>query len=74
MENTDIASKLARKIRDLRKEYNYTQQELSKRADIDYKHIQLLESKKPSYAKLDTLEKLAKAFNITCSKLLDFKK
>jgi len=74
MKDENIALKLAKKIRDLRKECNYTQQKLSEMADIDYKHIQLLESKKPPYTKLDTIEKLAKAFNITCSELLDFKK
>jgi len=34
--------------------------------------VQLLESKHPPAARLDTLEKLAKAFDISCSKLLDF--
>ncbi len=72
MEAESIALKLAGRIRNLRQEYNYTQQKLSEMADIDYKHIQLLESKKPPYVKLDTLEKLAKAFNITPSKLLKF--
>jgi len=72
MEDKSIALKLAVRIRNLRREYNYTQQKLSEMANIDYKHIQLLESKKPPYAKLDTLEKLAKAFNITCSELLRF--
>jgi len=72
MEDKSIALKLTVRIRNLRREYNYTQQKLSEMANIDYKHIQLLESKKPPYAKLDTLEKLAKAFNITCSELLRF--
>ena len=71
--NQDIRLKLANRIRILRKKYKYTQQRLSELADIDYKHIQLLESKKPSASKIDTLEKLAKAFNISISKFLDFK-
>jgi len=41
---------------------------------VDYKHVQLLESKDPPAAKLDTLEKIAKASQISSSKLIDFKK
>jgi len=69
---TDIRIKLAFRIRELRKKKGWTQDKLSEMADIDYKHIQLLESKKAPAAKLDTLEKLAKAFNITPSELLKF--
>ncbi len=72
MGDESIALKLAKRIRNLRQEYNCTQQKLSEMADIDYKHIQLLESKKPPYAKLDTIEKLANAFKIKPSKLLEF--
>ena len=72
MEN-QVRLKLAARLRELRKKYKYTQQKLSELAEVDYKHIQLLESKKPSAAKIDTLQKLAKAFNIPLSKLLDFK-
>lgn len=71
--NYNIRLKLAKRIRDLRKKHKYTQQKLSEIADIDYKHIQLLESKNPSSAKIDTLEKLAKAFNLSLSKFLNFK-
>ena len=72
--NENINLKLAIRLRKLRKKYGYTQQELSELADIDYKHLQKLESKRPSDVKLSTLEKLAKAFNISLSKLLDFEK
>jgi transcriptional regulator with XRE-family HTH domain len=70
---TDLRLKLAARIRELRKKYKYTQWELSDLSDVDYKHIQLLESKKRCDVKLSTLTKLAKAFNISVSKLLDFK-
>ncbi len=70
---TDIKRKLALRIRELRKKKGWTQDKLSEVAEIDYKHIQLLESKNPPYPKLDTLQKLAKAFNISTSKLLEFK-
>lgn len=69
----NISLKLAIRLRKLREKYGYTQQELSELADIDYKHIQKIESKSPSDIKLSTLEKLAKAFNISLSKLVDFK-
>ncbi len=68
----EIRLKLGLRIRKLRKKYRYTQEKLSELAEIDYKHIQLLESKRPPGVKIDTLEKLAKAFNTSISKLLDF--
>jgi transcriptional regulator with XRE-family HTH domain len=69
----DIKLRLAKKLRELRKEYGYTQQKLAELANIDYKHVQRLESKTPSAAKIDTLEKLAKAFRINVSQLVNFK-
>ncbi len=68
----DIRLKLGLRIRQLRKKYKYTQEKLSELAEVDYKHIQLLEGKRPPAVKIDTLEKLAKAFNMSISKLLDF--
>ena len=69
---TDIRIKLARRIRELRKKKKLTQEQLSELSKIDYKHIQLLERKKAPAAKIDTIEKLAKAFKITLSKFLKF--
>jgi len=71
--DTDIRIKLAKRIRELRKKKGLTQEKLSELSGIDYKHIQLLESNNPPAAKLDTIEKLAKAFKISPSKLLNFK-
>jgi transcriptional regulator with XRE-family HTH domain len=68
----DIKLKLARRIRELREKHNYTQQRLAELTNIDYKHIQLLESKQPSAARIDTIEKLAKAFKMTCAEFLNF--
>ncbi len=70
--DTGIRVKFSKRIKQLRVEYNYTQQELSELADIEYKHIQRLESKKPCDVKLSTLEKLVKAFKISISTLLRF--
>ncbi len=69
----DIRIRFARRLRELRLEKNWTQEELAEFADLAYRHIQRLEStKNPPPAKIDTIEKLAKAFKITPSKLLKF--
>jgi transcriptional regulator with XRE-family HTH domain len=70
--DTAIRIKLAKKIRKLRKDLGMTQEELAEASGVDYKHVQLLESKNPSAAKIDTIEKIAKAFKMTPAKLLDF--
>ena len=71
--NTGIEKKLSKRIRELRKEKGLTQEKLAELAGVDYKHLQLLEGKSPSVPKLDTVEKIAKALNISVTKLLDFK-
>ena len=68
----EIRIKFGKRLRQLRKRKGWTQEELAEKADIAYKHIQRLEGKTPSPVKIDTIEKLAKAFKISCSKLLDF--
>ncbi|MFH1505110.1 MAG: helix-turn-helix transcriptional regulator [Candidatus Omnitrophota bacterium] len=67
----DIKVSYAERFRQLRKSYGYTQQKVAELSNIEYKHIQRLESKKPCDVKLSTLEKIAKAFNISISELLD---
>jgi len=69
--STDIKHRLALRIRELREKHGYTQEKLAELAGIDYKHIQLLESKHPSNVKIETIEKLAKAFKISLSDFLD---
>ena len=69
MEN-DIKLQLAKRIRQLRKKYGYTQNELAEKAGIDYKHIQRLEGKNPPAVRIDTLEKIANALGIEIEKLL----
>ncbi len=70
--NKAIQIKLAKRIRSLREEHGLTQERLAEISGVDYKHVQLLESKNPSIAKIDTIEKIAKAFKISPSKLIDF--
>ena len=68
----NIESKFAKRLKEFRAEYGYTQQRLSEIARVDYKHIQRLESKNPPAARIDTMEKIARAFGISLSQLLDF--
>lgn len=70
--DTAIQKRFAKRLRELRKKEKLTQERLAELSGIDYKHIQLLESLNPPAAKLDTLQKLAKAFGVTIAQLLDF--
>lgn len=71
MENINIL--FGKHLKELRRKRKITQEELAYLAELDVKYIQRLESKKPSSPTLNTLEKIAKAFNISISKLLHFK-
>jgi len=71
--SNDIKVDYSRRLRQLRKKHGLTQQKLAELANIEYKHIQRLEGKNPCDIKLSTLEKLAKAFDISIPKLLTFK-
>ena len=69
----DIRIKFAKRLRELRLKKMWTQEELAEYADLAYRHVQRLEStKNPPPAKIDTIEKLAKAFKISPSQLLNF--
>lgn len=70
--NTVINVKMAKRLKELREKFGYTQEKLAELSGIEYKHIQLLESKDPPAATLVTIEKLAKAFKMTPAKLLEF--
>ncbi len=68
----DIRVKFAKRLRELRLKKKWTQEQLAEYADLSYRHVQRLEStKNPPPTKIDTIEKLAKAFGITISKLLN---
>jgi len=68
----DIRRKFGRRLYKLRIKKGWTQERLAEEADIAVRHVQRLEGKNPSPVKIDTIEKLAKAFKISCSRLLDF--
>ena len=65
--------KLGKRIRQLRHKHGLTQDRLAEMTGIDYKYIQKIEGKEPPAIRIDTIEKLAKAFKVSCSKLLDFR-
>ncbi|MBU0501638.1 MAG: helix-turn-helix transcriptional regulator [bacterium] len=67
-----IRLKLGKRIKELRAKKGYTQEDLADKSGLAYKHIQRLEGKTPNAAKIDTIEKLAQALGVSCSKLLDF--
>lgn len=71
MENINV--QFGKHLKALRKKRNITQNELACLSDLEYKYIQRLEGKKPSSPTLNSLAKLAKAFNVSISKLVDFK-
>jgi len=71
--NPSIKHKIGKKIRECRIKRRLTQEELSELTGIDYKYLQKIEGKSPPNIKIETIEKLAKAFKINPSKLLDFK-
>ena len=70
MENINIS--FGKRLKALRRKKKLTQEKLAGLADLEYKYIQRLEGKKPSSPTLNSLEKLAKAFNMSISKLLNF--
>ncbi len=71
MITSNVQVRFSRRIRQLREEYGYTQDQLAEMSGIEYKHIQRLESKRPCDVKLSTIESLARAFKIPISTLLD---
>jgi transcriptional regulator with XRE-family HTH domain len=62
---------LAERLRQLRKKRGLTQEETAERANISYKYYQQVELGKKRDLRLSTLMKLAEAFDISVSKLLD---
>lgn len=61
----NFSLKVGQRIRDLRKKRNLTQEKLAELSGIDAKHIQLLESTRPSNSRVDTLKHIAGAFGLT---------
>lgn len=71
MEKT-IQQKVGNKIKEYREKRKLTQEELSEKSGIDYKYLQKIERKTPPNLKVETIERIARALNISPSKLLNF--
>lgn len=72
MSAPSIALRLAQKLKRLREKQGLTQERAAEKAGMPIRYYQKLESKSPYAIRITTLEKLAKAFKTTPSKLLDF--
>ncbi len=68
-----IRLQLAAKLRGERLRAKLTQENIAELIGVSARYYQMLESKKPTAVKIDTIEKLAKAFKIPAWKLLQFK-
>ncbi len=62
--------KLSENLLRLRLEHKYSQREMANRAKVSAVHISTMERGLTSNVGIDTVERLAKAFNITISELL----
>jgi len=67
----NIRLRFAATVKRFRKKQGLTQEKLAELTGIDYKYIQRLESKRPPAVKIDTIQRIAKAFKVDSSKLLD---
>ena len=68
---TEIAKKFGKRIRMLREKKGLTQEALAFEADLHRAYVGQIERGEKTIG-LENIEKLAKAFQITGSKLLDF--
>jgi len=66
----ELRKSVGKNVRTLRNKKNLTQEDLAGLAGIDYKYLQMIESKTPPNISLKTVEKLAKALKVPASKLL----
>lgn len=66
-----IRLRVGKKIRDLRKRQELTQEKLAELTGIDYKYLQRIEGKNPPNIKLETIAKLAKTLKVDPPRLLE---
>ena len=59
-----ISIKVGKRIRSLRKNRGITQEKLADLSGVDSKHIQLMESPKPTNARIDTIENIANSLGL----------
>ena len=68
----EIRLKLARTLKEERRKAKLTQEEVAELIEVSVRYYQMLESKQPTAIKIDTIEKIAKAFKIRPARLLNF--
>ena len=71
MPNT-INIECGKKVKKARQKHGMTQEELAEAIKTSYKYIQRIEGKSPPDIRLSTVERIAKALNVTISQLLKF--
>lgn len=69
-EMRDIRIKLGLRVRELRISYGYSQEKLAELSDLDRTYIPGIESGKRNVS-IVVVEKIAKAFNLSISELLN---
>jgi len=71
--SSQVAKKLANRIKELRLQRGWTQEEAAKKCGIKYKYYQEHEGSKPRDMRLSTLEKIAKGLDADLIELFQFK-
>lgn len=69
MSNT-INIEFGQKVKNARQKLGITQEELAEAIKTSYKYIQRIEGKTPPDIRLSTIERIAKALNVTIPQLL----
>jgi len=70
--NSTIGIRLGRKVKELRRKQNITQEQLAELIQTSYKYLQRIEGKNPPDIRLTTIVKLAKALKVKPAELLKF--
>lgn len=68
---TDIRLKFGKQLQRLRREQDFTQEELARKAGMHPRYLQNLEGSRPNAVTIVTQEKLARAFGISLGELMD---
>lgn len=70
--STKESQHLAKRIRFFRNKCGWTQWEAAKQCKVPFKYYQEYEGKSPRDMRLSTMTRIAKAFGVTLSELVDF--
>jgi len=67
-----IRLQFAQRLKEERKKAKLTQEKVAEHIEVSVRYYQMLESKNPTSIKIDTIDRIAKAFKIPPAKLFDF--